>query len=78
MLLKSFDDYTLLQSYIDCTQGWCAANFMTLNIITTRAITFSRKADTFFFKYITRTDCIKDLAVFILNYTFILMLIKFF
>jgi hypothetical protein len=44
---------------------------MNLNISKTRVITFSRKTNTFLLKYkprdsyITHTDCIKDLGVFI-------------
>jgi hypothetical protein len=69
--VKSFDDFTELQLGIDYIQRWCTANFMNLNISKTRAIIFSRKTNTLLLKYklgdlyITRTDCIKDLGVFI-------------
>ena len=69
--IKSLDDFTQLQLYTDSKQRWCTANFMNLNISKTRAITFSRKTITLFFKYklgdsyITLTDCIKYFGDFI-------------
>ena len=67
----SFDDCTQLQSDIDSIQGWCVAKFIRFSISKTRAITFSRNTNILFFKYrlwdsyITGTDYIKDLGVFI-------------
>jgi hypothetical protein len=69
--IKSFDDSTQLQLDTDSIQRWCTANVMKLNISKTRAITFSRTTNTLLLKYklgasyITRTDFIKDLGVFI-------------
>jgi hypothetical protein len=68
--IKSFDDFTQLQLDIDSIR-WCTANLMNLNISKTRAITLSRETNTPLLKYklgdsyITRTDYIKDLGVFI-------------
>jgi hypothetical protein len=41
-VIKSPNDWKLLQSDIDSVQGWCIANFMKLSISNTRVITFSR------------------------------------
>jgi hypothetical protein len=71
LAIQSLDDFTQLQLDIDSIQRWCTANFMNLNISKTRATTFSRKNNTLLLKYklgdfyITRTDCIKDLGIFI-------------
>ena len=46
--IKTLDDFTQLQLDIDSIQLWCTANFMNLNTGKTRAITFSRKTNTFF------------------------------
>jgi hypothetical protein len=69
--IRSPYECSLLQSDIDSVQSWYTANFMKLNISKTRVISFSRKTNTLFFQYklchsfITRTDSIKDLGVFI-------------
>jgi hypothetical protein len=69
--IKSLDDFTHLQLEIDSIQRWCTANFMNLNTGKTRAVTFSRKTNTLLLKYklgdfyMTSTDFIKDLGVFI-------------
>jgi hypothetical protein len=49
---------------------WCAATFVILSISNTRAITFSRKTHTLFFKYklgdwYYNTVCIKKLGVLV-------------
>ena len=54
---------------------------MNLNISKTRAITFSNQTNTFLLKYklgdITRTDCIKDMGVFIFSKLYFLSYVDY-
>jgi hypothetical protein len=70
--IKSPQGYNLLQSDINCTQGWCTAKYeyMKLNINETKVI-FSGKTNILIYDYklrlssTTRTDFIKDLGIFL-------------
>jgi hypothetical protein len=64
-------DCTLLQSDINCIQGWCTANCMKRNISKTKVISSIMKTKVLVYDYklchstITRADSIKDREVFI-------------
>ena len=70
--VNSCNGCTQVKLDTDSTQGWCTGNFMTLHISRTQTSTFSKKINTFVFKYklevsyIIHIHCIKDLGVLIL------------
>jgi hypothetical protein len=69
--ISSPEDCNLLKFDIDSIRGWCAANYMKLNIDKTKVITFCRKTNILIYEYklfhstITRTDSVKDLGVYL-------------
>jgi hypothetical protein len=50
-VVSSPEDCNLLQSDIDSICGWCATNYMKLNVDKTKVITFSRKTNTLIYGY---------------------------
>jgi hypothetical protein len=69
---SAFDGCTQVKLDTDSVQGWRTGNLMIFCISKTQSTTFSRKINTFVFKYklgdsyITHIHCIKDLGVLIL------------
>jgi hypothetical protein len=68
-VIKSADDFELLQSDIDSVEKWCIESYMKMNIFKTNITSFTCKTNSIHFYYffgyllILRTDCVKDLWV---------------
>jgi hypothetical protein len=71
--VKSAEDCKYLQADILSVKKWCLENCMKLNTQKTYVISFTRKTNSIHFDYrlcntvITRTDCVKDLGVWLDN-----------
>jgi hypothetical protein len=69
--INSPSDCLLLQSDIACVHAWCSANFMKPNFSNIGVISFTKKTNVSNYQYrlgtsfILRTDCIKDLGVYV-------------
>jgi hypothetical protein len=71
--IKSAEDFRCLQAAIHSVHKWCLENCMKLNTQETYVISFTRKTNSIHFDFrlgnivITRTDCVKDLGVWLDN-----------
>jgi hypothetical protein len=69
-IIKSTDEFKLLQSDIDSVQKWWIENYMKI-IHSKQIISFTRKTNSIHFNYfvsnllIVRTDCVKDLGGYV-------------
>jgi hypothetical protein len=78
-VIKSVEDCKCLQAEIHFVSNWCLENCIKLDTQNTNVISFTRKTNSIHFDYhlgnavITRTDCIKNLGMWLDNKLFFII-----